>query len=122
MTERGGDRVRKMREHKENRPICDTRRRDLMWIDGVANRNASGGSTTQRIDHDEQLHERIIWRRIAHWLDAAAIEVADALVDLHRRLDSAEAFHLAGHVFRAHLQCDAVRQELGDASGREKRV
>ena len=78
--------------------------------------DAGGGSATQGVDHDQQLHDAIIGRR-AGGLDDVDIAAADVLVDLHERLAVGETVDRSGAERNAEMFADFLGQRRIGVAG-----
>jgi len=83
--EQVGDQLRRDRD-----PRLDLAVLARVAIVGQDRRDAAGRGALQRVDHDEQLHERVVHGR-ARRLDHEHVRAADVLVDLHVHLAVREA-------------------------------
>src|SRR5438552_336971 len=88
---------------------------------GQHGRDAMGRRALERVDHDQQLHQRVVHGR-AGGLDDEDIRAADVLVDLHVDLAVGEAGDLRVRDRHAKILRDLLRQRAVCVAGEQLQV
>ena len=79
-------------------------------------RDARGGGATERVDHDQQLHDAVVGGRAGR-LDHVDVAAADVLVDLHERLAVGETVDGGGAERDAEMLADFLGQRRVGVAG-----